>query len=415
MHAQQHSYGCVGRDFSGLALASLLVSLVACEDAQPPTATRPPDQLGASAAEQATLSGVSAQNISLPVNQSVATTSPAPAFRITQTGTGPDGGFVISNSSNSQPALAVQTSGLGTAGRFQIVNSSSFAQAIYASTTGKGRAGAFQIFNSSSLAPALSATTNGTGPALSAQNTGLGKAGDLQVINSASTSPALSVASNGRGPALSVTNSGNGEGAEFRVTNSRSTKVALHAENDGAGAGVSVVISGLGVAGNFSIGNSANKQPAIAAFTQGAGWAGDFKGLGQGVRILTNSGVGLQVVGGSKQAVVSTPSGARSLYTEESSEVWFTDYGFGRLRNGRARILIDPAFAQTVNLDQPYQVFVQAYGDADLYVKERTALGFEVVFRAGNDRQAEFGYRIVAKRGGFESARLEPAEQGMEQ
>ena len=45
----------------------------------------------------------------------------------------------------------------------------------------------------------------------------------------------------------------------------------------------------------------------------------------------------------------------------------------------------------------------------DLYVRERTGLGFEVVFRGGNDRSAEFSYRVVAKRRGFEHTRLEPA------
>jgi hypothetical protein len=89
--------------------------------------------------------------------------------------------------------------------------------------------------------------------------------------------------------------------------------------------------------------------------------------------------------------------------------VWFTDYGFGRLQNGRARILLDPTFAQTVNVEEPYHVFVQAYGDADLYVTDRTNLGFAVVFRGGNDRNVGFSYRVVAKRRGFESARLEPA------
>jgi hypothetical protein len=350
-----------------LLLLAAGMAAIACEDAQPPTATRPPAQVATSAAEQATPSGVTTQNINLPVNQSVATASPAPAFRITQTGTGPNGAFVINNASNSQAAFVAQTNGLGNAGRFQITNSNSFSQAIYASTTGKGRAGAFQIFNASSLAPALSVASNANGPALSVQNSGLGLAGDF--------SGALTIAGSSRRPALSVTNNSGNTAAEVLILNTNSLASAL------------------------------------VANTHGPGWAAQFYALfgGQGLRIQTSGGAGLQVIGGSKQAVVPTAGGARSLYTEESSEVWFTDYGFGQLRNGRARILIDPAFAQTVNLDQPYQVFVQAYGDADLYVKERTALGFEVVFRAGNDRQAEFGYRLVAKRRGFESARLEAA------
>jgi hypothetical protein len=113
-------------------------------------------------------------------------------------------------------------------------------------------------------------------------------------------------------------------------------------------------------------------------------------------------------VGGSKNAVVGTATGARALYTEESTEVWFTDYGFGKLQNGRARILLDPTFAQTVDVDEPYHVFVEPYGDAELYVKERTALGFAVAVHDG-DPNAEFSYRVVAKRRGFETQRLERA------
>jgi hypothetical protein len=116
----------------------------------------------------------------------------------------------------------------------------------------------------------------------------------------------------------------------------------------------------------------------------------------------------LSVLGGSKQAVVNTAAGARSLYSEEASEVWFADYGFGKLNDGRARILIDPGFAQTVNLEVPYHVFLQPYGPAQLHVEERTNLGF-VVRSIDGDPNSEFGYRVVAKRRGFEAARLERA------
>jgi hypothetical protein len=114
------------------------------------------------------------------------------------------------------------------------------------------------------------------------------------------------------------------------------------------------------------------------------------------------------VAGGTKSAVVATHQGARALYTEEATEVWFADYGFGRLHNGRATIQIDPLFAETVNLDEPYHVFVQAYGDAELHVSQRTPTAFEVRLREG-DLNVEFSYRLVAKRWGFEQKRLEPA------
>ena len=113
-------------------------------------------------------------------------------------------------------------------------------------------------------------------------------------------------------------------------------------------------------------------------------------------------------MGGSKNAVVGTATGARALYTEESTEVWFTDYGFGKLEHGRARVLLDPTFAQTINPDEPYHVFVQPYGRAELYVAERTPLGFEVKLKDG-DSDTEFSYRVVAKRKGFEAKRLDRA------
>ena len=81
------------------------------------------------------------------------------------------------------------------------------------------------------------------------------------------------------------------------------------------------------------------------------GWAGAFYNeSGYGVWITANSGKsGLTVYQGTKNAVVDTHDGGRLLYTEESTEVWFTDYGFGKLAGGVAQVGIDPIFAQTVN------------------------------------------------------------------
>jgi hypothetical protein len=135
-------------------------------------------------------------------------------------------------------------------------------------------------------------------------------------------------------------------------------------------------------------------------------WAGYFTSSGHGVSISTPAGkTGLTVLGGLKSALVATTAGARSLYCEEASEVWFADYGFGRLVDGVTVIEIDPVFVQTVNLAEPYHVFLQAYGDADLYVASRTGESFEVRSREG-DPAVEFSYRLVAKRLGYEEERL---------
>ena len=140
------------------------------------------------------------------------------------------------------------------------------------------------------------------------------------------------------------------------------------------------------------------------------GWAGYFlSSNANGVYVQTPAGrTGLTVAGGSKNAVVPTEDGARLMYAEEATEVWFNDYGFGELVDGVAIIEIDPIFAQTVNLDEPYHVFLQAYGDADLYVTNRTSTQFEVHLREGDDT-SEFSYRLAAKRLGYETDRLERA------
>ncbi len=160
--------------------------------------------------------------------------------------------------------------------------------------------------------------------------------------------------------------------------------------------GVTKATNGYGVAGR-------DASPS-------GGWAGYFTSSnGNGVYISAPAGhTGLNVAGGTKNAVVSTDEGSKLLYSEESTEVWFTDYGFGQLEDGVAVITIDEGFAQTVNLEEPYHVFVQVYGDAEIYISGRTPTSFEVHLRDG-DPNVEFSYRIVAKRLGYEDDRLEPA------
>ena len=138
-----------------------------------------------------------------------------------------------------------------------------------------------------------------------------------------------------------------------------------------------------------------------------SGWAGFFSSSGNGVRISVPPGkTGLEVASGTKNAVVATDDGARQLYSEESTGVWFSDYGFGQLDGGATTVSIDSIYAQTVNLEEPYHVFLQVYGDADVYVTERTPTSFDVRLREG-DGDIEFSYRIVARRLGYETDRLE--------
>ncbi|MGC9314642.1 MAG: beta strand repeat-containing protein [bacterium] len=123
---------------------------------------------------------------------------------------------------------------------------------------------------------------------------------------------------------------------------------------------------------------------------------------------------------GSKSAMVETESyGTRALYCEEATEIWFTDYGSGKLIDGRCRIEIDPIFLQTVTIDpnNPMKVFVQLTDECpnQVYVKKGQN-SFEVIEQDGGNSNATFDYRLIAKRKGYETRRLSeidpPTESG---
>jgi len=119
---------------------------------------------------------------------------------------------------------------------------------------------------------------------------------------------------------------------------------------------------------------------------------------------------------GTKPAVVYTErQGPTQLYAEEATEVFFSDYGEAQLMDGRARVTLDPLFLETVTIDadHPMHVFIQPYGDAQVYVKRGEA-DFEVIQTGGSDREAAFSYRLVAKRRHYEDRRMLATEVGID-
>jgi hypothetical protein len=141
-------------------------------------------------------------------------------------------------------------------------------------------------------------------------------------------------------------------------------------------------------------------------------WNNEGVSVGTGITPPPTEGLyvkGNLQVGGTIIPVVATSQGARALYTEESAGVWFTDYGFGRLQKGRVVIKIDPIFVETVNLEEPYHVFVQLneLNCEGVAVVNKTTSSFEVMELREGRSNAEFSYRIVAKRRGYEQTRLE--------
>ncbi|MFQ5854547.1 MAG: hypothetical protein ACE5LU_02730 [Anaerolineae bacterium] len=111
---------------------------------------------------------------------------------------------------------------------------------------------------------------------------------------------------------------------------------------------------------------------------------------------------------GSKGAVVLTEGhGMRALYALESTGVWFEDFGKAQIKDGLAVVEIDPLFAETVNLEVGYHVFLTPVGGwAPLYVVNQTPTSFEVRDASGK-ANITFDYRIVARRRGYENVRME--------
>ena len=112
---------------------------------------------------------------------------------------------------------------------------------------------------------------------------------------------------------------------------------------------------------------------------------------------------------GTKSGVVPVDGGSRkvALYAVEAPENWFEDLGSGQITNGSAVVSLDPTFAQTINSELKYHVFLTPTGDCKgLYVSQETATSFEVHELGGGTSSVGFDYRIMARRKGYEDIRL---------
>jgi hypothetical protein len=130
-------------------------------------------------------------------------------------------------------------------------------------------------------------------------------------------------------------------------------------------------------------------------------FAGSFTGNVQITGTLT-------VFSGAKSAAVRTGKNEyRRLYTMESPESWFEDFGEGALRRGRATVRISTDFAPLVRTGN-YHVFITPYGDCGgLFVANRSRTQFEVRELNGGKSNVRFSYRIIAKRKDIPGKRLE--------
>jgi hypothetical protein len=94
-------------------------------------------------------------------------------------------------------------------------------------------------------------------------------------------------------------------------------------------------------------------------------------------------------------------------YEPRESVPSMEDVGEGQLVNGKARVSLDPAYANVIDRHSPYLVFVTPEGpNRGLYVADRSASGFTVMENPGGPSTVAFAYRIVAKPYGATAARL---------
>lgn len=85
-------------------------------------------------------------------------------------------------------------------------------------------------------------------------------------------------------------------------------------------------------------------------------------------------------------------------YAPSESQRSMEDFGKGQVVNGQASVRLDPAFANVIDRQSDYLVFLTPEGDSrGLYVTDKTHSGFSVRENQGGRSTLAFDYRIVAK------------------
>ena len=183
-------------------------------------------------------------------------------------------------------------------------------------------------------------------------------------------------------------------------------------KSDSLSSGVVGTANDLSGGSFFNSSGSDTTTPALYAYNGSSnGEALVFQagnGLSGGICEIMNNGD--LKCSGSLSGVVKADGGSKqvSVHAMLSPENWFEDFGSATLANGVATVALDPTFTATVNTTIDYHVFLTPTGDCKgLYISQKSANSFEVRELAGGQSNVAFDYRIVAKRAGYETQRLE--------
>jgi hypothetical protein len=249
------------------------------------------------------------------------------------------------------------------------------------------------------------------GVASGATPSGHGVAGTT-FSSSASHAGVLGEASSGGVGVLGQSSSGSGIGVQGRGSSQA-------VRGDGGTFGVVGVGGTAGVRGGNGTTGGIGVIGISGPTTSGGitPWAGRFDGPVQVNGTLFVNGA-LFVTGFPKSSVVPHPDGSqRVMHTVEAPESWFEDVGRAQLRQGAARVEVDPDFAAVSGLGDDYHVFLTPEGPSNgLYVTDRSSTGFEVREQGEGTSEISFSYRIMTKRADIRAERLEridlPSEAG---
>jgi hypothetical protein len=218
---------------------------------------------------------------------------------------------------------------------------------------------------------------------------------------------------------------GNGYSSGIGVKGTTTTAVngqpAILGQNGGAGPGVQGFSSGngsIGISGGTDVGvgfwGTANGSGVgvLGSSITGTGIWGQsqsfFAGVFSGPVLVQGN---FTVTGAKSAAVRGADGGLKRLYSLESPESWFEDFGSDKLSGGSATVQLEPGFAGVVHGDN-YRVFLTPKGDCKgLYVNSQTPNSFTVRELQGGTSATAFDYRVVAKRKDIPGARLEHVDE----
>jgi hypothetical protein len=306
-------------------------------------------------------------------------------------GYAPAGGTGVYGSTLSGSAYGVRGQNTGAGGKGvwgdNPINSGNGA-GVYGTTSSSSGYGVYGLNNSAGGIGILGTNGAMTGGGIGVYGFALSGAGyGVQGVNSATSGNAIGV--------LGTTPSTAGFAVRGESTATTGSGRGVY--------GLSYSASGFGVQGE----NAGGGTGVLGSSNTGIGVVGT-------TYSATNYGVyanGKLGASGAKTAVVSTSQGRRELYSQESPEIWFEDFGEGQLLGGTARIDLDPLFLETVTINDqhPMKVFIQLNDDCNGVYVRRDATGFQVIELLGGASRAQFSYRVVAKRKGYDTIRMEDA------